>query len=717
MDAHDHLSNHFHNPIHMKRYLLLYPVGIFTCSTILAQFNYPKTRKDTTVVDDYFGTKVKDPYRWLEDDNSKETAEWVKQENSITFSYLDKIPYRNKIKERLTKIWNYEKVSIPYKRGNYYFFSKNDGIQNQSVLYVQEGLKGASRVLLDPNKMDAAGTTALGGTYVRTDGKYMAYSVSKAGSDWTMICCLEVASGKVLNDTIRWVKFSGASWSNDGFYYSAFDAPKDGHTYSKKNENDKVFYHKLGTKQSEDRLIYSEPAHPERNFSMDVSDEGKIASLYKTESTSGNALFLENLSANASKWKAVDTTFQYDYGIVEYLDEENAVLIHTNNGAPKKRLIKVYVNNPSPSNWKTVIPESADLLEAVTVSGNKIVAKHQHDVTTSLTVYSMDGKKEKEIALPGLGIASFSGDRKDSIAFFSFTNYTTPGMIFKYNMSNGSGAIFFKPNVDINPSLYESKQVFYASKDGTKVPMFITYKKGMVQNGNNPCFLYGYGGFDISITPGFSASTFFFIEAGGIYAVANLRGGGEYGEDWHRAGTKCQKQNVFDDFISAGEYLIKEKYTSHDKLAIHGRSNGGLLAGATLTERPDLAKVAIPSVGVLDMLRYHKFTIGHFWASDYGRSDSAKYFPCLYKYSPLHNVKKTGYPATLVTTGDHDDRVVPAHSFKFAATLQENQQGTNPVLIRIDVNAGHGAGKPTSKLIDEWTDIWSFVFYNLGMSY
>jgi len=678
-------------------------------------YNYPQTRKDTTVVDDYFGTKVMDPYRWLEDDNSKETGEWVKAQNELTYSYLGKITYREKIKKRLTEIWNYEKVSTPWKRGGYYFFNKNDGVQNQSVLYVQEGLNGTPKILLDPNTMDAAGTTSLGGTSVREDGKYMAYSVSKSGSDWSEICVLEIATGKILSDTIHWVKFSGASWKGDGFYYSAYDAPSDGHTYSKKNENNKVYYHKLGTKQSEDKVIYEDSKHPFWSFGIDVSDNGKIASLYTTESTSGNALKLKNLAKNGA-WKDVDTSFSSDYSIIEYLDD-NSVLVSTNNDAPKNRIIKIDIDNPKKENWKTIIPESADLLQGVSLSGGKIVANYLHDVTTKLVVYSMDGKAEKEITLPALGISGFSGSRKDSTAFYSFTNYVTPTLIYKYNIHTGETSEFFKPKVDVDPNQYESKQVFYPSKDGTKIPMFITYKKGTKMDGTAPCFLYGYGGFDISITPGFASDKFFFIEAGGIYAVANMRGGGEYGADWHWAGTKCSKQNVFDDFIFAGDYLVKEKYTSHDKLAIHGRSNGGLLIGAVMTQRPDLAKVCIPTVGVLDMLRYHKFTIGYFWASDYGRSDSINEFPCLYKYSPLHNVKEVEYPATMVTTGDHDDRVVPAHSFKFAAELQAKQKGKNPTFIRIDVNAGHGSGKPTSKLIEEWTDIWSFVFFNVGMDY
>ncbi len=688
---------------------------LFSCNQkSMQKVTYPQTRKVDTV-DSYFGTKIADPYRWLEDDNSAETAEWVKEENKVTFDYLHQIPYRNKIKERLTQIWNFEKVSVPWRKGSYYFFFKNDGVQNQSVLYVQEGLNGTPRVLLDPNSLDKNGTTSLGNTSIRKDGKYMAYSLSRAGSDWQKIQVMEVESGQLLPDTINWVKFTGMDWKGDGFYYTAYEKPKDGHIYSKKNDGSRVFFHRLGRKQEEDDLVYEDKMHPQWNSGFGVSDDGKIAALYTTESTSGNALRLKNLSGK-SEWKAVDTTFKYDYHIIEYLSD-NSVLIQTNNGAPNYRVIKVDITNPSSKNWKVILPESKDALQGTIVCGGKIVTSYLHDVTSKVLIFSLDGKAEGEIQLPAPGIAGVSGDKDDSTAFFSFTNYLTPASVYKYNMNTGRSEIFFKPNVDFKSEDYETKQVFYKSKDGTKVSMFITYKKGTKMDGTAPCFLYGYGGFNISYTPEFKIEKAFFLEAGGIYAVANLRGGSEYGSDWHWAGTKCKKQNVFDDYIAAAEYLVKEKYTSTEKLAIHGRSNGGLLIGAVMAQRPDLAKVAIPTVGVMDMLRYHKFTIGYFWASDYGTSDKKEEFDCLVKYSPLHNLKEADYPATLITTGDHDDRVVPAHSFKFAATLQEKQKGDNPTLIRIDTNAGHGGGKPTSKLIDEWTDIWSFVFWNLGMQY
>ncbi len=703
----------------MRKFLIVFMLVFLSTyvsysQTASGKFIYPQTKKVDTV-DEYFGKKIADPYRWLEDDNSAETAEWVKEENKLTYSYLDKIPFRDKIKTRLTEMWNYAKVSAPWKRGNYYFFFKNDGIQNQSVMYVQEGVSGSPRVLIDPNALDEKGTTSLGGTAIRKDGKYMAYKLSKAGSDWSQILVMEIETGRILPDTINWVKFSGADWKGDGFYYSAYDAPVDGHTYSKENEFNKIFYHRLRTKQTDDKLIYEDKTHPSWSFGMEVSDDGKTAALYTTETTSGNSLKIK-ITADNSIWKAVDSSFNNSYDIVEYLSD-NSVLIRTNNNAPNYRLIKVNVDRPSRQYWNTVLAESNDLLQNVSVCGGKIVATYLHDVTSRINVFTLDGKPEGEVTLPALGIAGFGGDKEDSIAFFSFTNYVTPACIYKYNMNTGEKEMFFRPKVRFQDDEYESKQVFYLSKDGTKIPMFITYKKGTVMDGTAPCFLYGYGGFNISMTPAFGVERALFLEAGGIYAVANLRGGGEYGSDWHASGMQCKKQNVFDDFIAAADYLVKNKYTSHEKLAIHGRSNGGLLIGAVMTQRPDLAKVAITTVGVLDMLRYHKFTIGHHWASDYGTSENKEEFDCLIKYSPLHNLKEAQYPATLVTTGDHDDRVVPAHSLKFAATLQEKQKGNNPTFIRIDVNAGHGGGKPTSKLIDEWTDIWSFVFLNLGMTY
>ncbi|MDF2438018.1 MAG: Family serine protease [Bacteroidota bacterium] len=677
--------------------------------------NYPVTRK-TDSIDTYFGTKISDPFRWLEDDKSAETGEWVKAQNKVTFDYLSTIPFRDKIKERLTKIWNFEKVSAPFKKGKRYFFYKNDGIQNQSVLYVQDGLNGTPRMLLDPNTLAADGTASLGGLGVSKDGKYLAYSINRAGSDWSEIYTMEIENGNKLKDEIKWVKFSDIAWKDNGFYYSAYGEPKGGSELSNKNEFHKVFYHKIGDEQKNDALVYEDKAHPLRNFSASVTEDEKLLIVYGSESTSGTSLTVKDLT-KADEFHSVVSDFEHNYNVIHH-DGDNLYVV-TDNGAPKYQLLLInFKNKPDPENWKKIIPESSDLLESVSLSNGKLIATYLKDVTTRMYVYDMNGKQEKEIKLPGIcKVDGLDSDKDDSLAFFSYNTFTAPASIYKYNIVTNELSVWFKPKIDFKSEEYETKQVFYTSKDGTKVPMFITHKKGIQLDGNNPCFLFGYGGFNSYYSPEFRIDRAVFLENGGIYAIPGLRGGGDYGEDWHKAGTKCQKQNVFDDFIAAAEYLIKEKYTSSQKLAIHGRSNGGLLVGAVMTKRPDLAKVAIPTVGVLDMLRYHKFTIGWAWASDYGTSADENEFKCLIKYSPLHNVKEAEYPATLVTTGDHDDRVVPAHSFKFIATLQEKQKGSNPVLVRIDTNAGHGAGKPTSKQIEEYSDIWSFVFHNLGMKY
>jgi prolyl oligopeptidase len=684
--------------------------------TVQQALKYPVTKKVDTV-DTYFETKIADPYRWLEDDRSAETEAWVKEQNKVTFDYLATIPFRDKIKNRLTQIWNFEKRSAPFKKGKKYFFYKNDGIQNQSVLHVQEGLNGTPKVLLDPNTLAADGTVSLGGLSISKDGKYLAYSINRAGSDWSEIYVMEIESGKKLQDEIKWVKFSDIAWKGDGFYYSAYDAPNGGSELSNKNEYHKVFYHKLGDAQTKDALIYEDKAHPLRNFSAGITDDQNLLLLYGSESTSGTTLAVKDLRKPNAPFVWLVTNFENNYGVVH--NQGNKIYVITDKGAPKYQLLEMDITaKPDYENWKKIIPESTDLLESVSLCNGKFVAKYLKDVTTRLYVFSTDGKKESEIQLPGIcKVDAFDSDKDDSLAFFSYNTFTAPASIYKYNIVTNKMEIWFKPTIDFKSDDYETKQVFYTSKDGTKVPMFITHKKGLVLDGNNPCFLFGYGGFNSYYSPEFRIDRAVFLENGGVYAIPGLRGGGDYGEDWHKAGTKCQKQNVFDDFIAAAEYLVKEKYTSHDKLAIHGRSNGGLLIGAVMTQRPDIAKVAIPTVGVLDMLRYQKFTIGWAWATDYGTSDNKEEFDCLIKYSPLHNVKELEYPATLVTTGDHDDRVVPAHSFKFIATLQEKQKGNNPVLVRIDVNAGHGAGKPTAKQIDEYSDIWSFVFYNLGMKY
>lgn len=679
-----------------------------------SSFAYPKTKKVDTV-DTYHGTKIPDPYRWLEDDRSAETMEWVKAQNNVTFDYLSKIPFRDKIRERLKQNWNFEKMSAPFKKGNWFFFYKNDGMQNQSVLYVQEGINGTPRVLIDPNKESADGTTALGNIAISNDKKYMAFSMAKAGSDWNDIQVLDIKTGQRMKDKIEWVKFSDIAWKGNGFYYSAYDAPEKGKEYSKKNEFHKIYYHKLGDPQSKDVLVYEDKKYALRNFSANVTDDERFLLIYGSESTSGNSVLVKDLTKENSQFVTIVDNFEKDYWVIDNIGDK--VLMMTNKNAPRYQLVLVDPAKPSPADWKPVIPEQKDLLQSVSLAGKKIVARYLKDVSSRLYVYDMNGKMEKEISLPGLGtVGTFNSDKDDDMAFYSYTSFIEPTSIFKYTISTAKSESYYKTKVNFKSEDYETKQVFYTSKDGTKIPMFITHKKGIKLDGTNPCFLYGYGGFNISNVPSFAVQNTVFLENGGVYAVANLRGGGEYGEEWHKSGTLCQKQNVFDDFISAAEYLVKEKYTTNEKLAIHGRSNGGLLVGAVMTQRPDLAKVAIPGVGVLDMLRYQKFTIGWAWATDYGTSDKKDHFDCLIKYSPLHNLKETSYPATLIVTADHDDRVVPAHSFKFAATLQEKHKGTNPVMIRIDVNAGHGAGKPTSKVIDEWADVWSFVFQNLGMT-
>lgn len=676
---------------------------------------YPQTRK-TDTVDTYFGTKISDPYRWLEDDKSAETADWVKAQNGITFDYLNKIPYRNKVKERLTQIWNFERYTPLSKKGKYYFFYKNNGIQNQSVLYYQEGLKGEAKVLLDPNLLAEDGTISLGSAKVSKDGKYLAYTINKAGSDWSEIHLMDIASGKKLNDEIKWVKFSDIAWKGNGFYYSAYDAPTGKSELSSKNEFHKIYFHEVGKNQNEDVLIYEDKVNALRNFAANVTDDEQYLLIYGSESTSGTSLMIKDLSVPNAKFVTIVSNFENNYSVVH--NEKNIFYLHTDKNASKYQLLQVDLNKPQEQNWKTIIPESSDLLESVSFGYGKFVALYLKDVSSKMMVFDLSGKLDHEIKLPGLcKVEGLSTDKDDSLAFFSYNTFTAPASIYQYSLKSKNMNQTFKPSIDFKTDDYETNQVFYTSKDGTKVPMFITHKKGIKLDGNNPCFLFGYGGFNSYYAPEFRIDRAVFLEQGGVYAVPGIRGGGEYGEDWHKAGIKCKKQNVFDDFIAAAEYLIKEKYTSSAKLAINGRSNGGLLIGALMTQRPDLCKVAIPTVGVLDMLRYHKFTIGWAWASDYGTSENKEEFDCLLKYSPLHNVKSAEYPATLVTTGDHDDRVVPAHSFKFIATLQEHQKGSNPTLVRIDVNAGHGAGKPTAKQIEEAADIWSFVFYNLGVDY
>lgn len=673
---------------------------------------YPETKKEN-VVDDYFGTKIEDPYRWLENDTSKETAEWVKAQNAVTQNYLSQIPFREDIKKRLTEIWNYEKVSAPFKKGEYYFYYKNDGLQNQSVLYYKKGLEGKEEVFLDPNKLSDDGTVALSGIYFSHDNKYAAYIISKSGSDWNEIYVKEVANASDTKDHIEWVKFSSAAWQGDGFYYSRYDEPKGVSELSNQNQFQKVYYHKLGEEQSKDILIYEDKAHPLRYFGAEVSDDEHYLYIYASEGTSGSEILIKDLKKKDSKFEVLLKGFEYNYGIIDNVGDE--VLVLMDKGAANYKVVSIDPKNKDEKNWKTIIPEAKELLEGVTSAGGNLFASYLKDASSKIVQYTYAGEKIKDIELPGIGTVSLGKAEKDAEnTFYTFSNFTTPGTVYKLDIESGKSEIYIKPNFKISSDNFETKQVWYTSKDGTKVPMFIVHKKGLKLDGNNPTLLYGYGGFNISLTPSFSVSNMYFLEQGGVYALATLRGGGEYGEEWHKAGMLEKKQNVFDDFTSAAEYLIAEKYTSNNKLAISGRSNGGLLVGACMTQRPDLFKVALPGVGVLDMLRYHKFTIGWGWAVEYGSSEKKDQFDYLIKYSPLHNVKEgVNYPATMITTADHDDRVVPAHSFKFAATLQAKHKGEHPILIRIDEKAGHGAGKPTSKLIDEATDIWSFVLYHL----
>jgi prolyl oligopeptidase len=685
------------------------------CLNTYSQISYPET-KAVKQVDDYHGVKVEDPYRWLEDDHSAETKAWVESENKTTNQYLSQITYREKVKQRLTELWNYEKMSTIFKKGKLFFSFRNNGLQNQSVFYSQASLLDEPTVVLDPNTLSKDGTTSLSGTSISKDGTYLAYGISKAGSDWVEIHVKNIATKEDLIDVIQWVKFSDISWKGNGFYYSRYDAPSDEKAFTQKNEFHKVYYHTLGKNQSEDELVYEDKTHANRNFSAQVTHDESYLVIYGSESTSGQSMVIKDLSNPQNKFVPIVTNFDNEYSVVENIG--NQLYVFTNYKAPRYRLVKVSLNNPAQDNWEDVLAEQKDLLEGVSFCGNKIISNYLKNVSSKLFVHTITGKLEKEIQLPGIcKVNSVNSSRDDGFALYSTVSFTSPEEIYFYDMRAGVSRRIFKPNSSFNSAEYETKQVFYKSKDGTNVSMFMTHKKGITLNGNNPCFVFGYGGFNISYTPEFRIDRAVFLEAGGIYCVPNLRGGGEYGEEWHMNGTKCKKQNVFDDFIAACDYLVENKYTSHEKLAIHGRSNGGLLIGAVMTQRPDIAKVAIPTVGVLDMLRFHLFTIGRAWSVDYGNSESKEEFDCLYKYSPLHNLKKANYPATLILTGDHDDRVVPAHSFKFAATLQKANIGTNPTLIRIDVNAGHGAGKPTDKQIAEFADMWSFVFFNLGVNY
>lgn len=672
---------------------------------------YPQTKKVDTI-DVYFGDSIHDPYRWLEDDRSAETEAWVKAENEVTFGYLNKIPFRNKIKERMEKLWNYEKVSAPFKEGNYTYFYKNDGLQNQSVLYRKDA-SGKEEVFLDPNTFSKDGTTSLGGLSFTKDGTMAAYAISEGGSDWRKVIVVNTETKEIIGDTIVDVKFSGISWyKNDGFYYSSYDKPK-GSELSAKTDQHKLYYHKLGTKQSEDKVIFG-LNEKRRYVGGYVTEDENYLVISAANATNGNELYIKDLTKNGPIVNIVNN-FDSNNDIIDNVGTK--FYVSTDFNAPNKRIVTFDLAKPHQENWVDFIAETENVLSPST-GGGYIFTEYMKDAVSQIKQYDYEGKLIREIELPGIGTAGgFGGKKEETTLYYSFTNYVTPGTIYEFDPKSGTSKVYNKPKVDFKSEDFESKQVFYTSKDGTKVPMIITYKKGTELNGKNPTILYGYGGFNISLTPSFSIANAVWMENGGVYAVANLRGGGEYGTKWHDAGTQMQKQNVFDDFIAAAEYLIKEKYTSSDYLAIKGGSNGGLLVGATMTQRPDLMKVAIPQVGVLDMLRYHTFTAGAGWAYDYGTSEQSKeMFDYLKAYSPVHNVKSgVQYPATLVTTGDHDDRVVPAHSFKFAAELQAKQTGTNPVLIRIDTNAGHGAGKSTEAIINEQVDIQAFALYNMGV--
>lgn len=703
----------------MKKITLLALISIFAFSCKDAKLDqkvqsvkYPTTKKVDTI-DVYFNTEVKDPYRWLEDDRSEETMQWVKDQNKVTFSYLSEIPYRNELKNRLEKLWNYEKVGSPFIEGDYKYFYKNNGLQNQYVLYRQKGDEEAE-VFLDPNTFSKDGTTSLGGLSFSEDGKTLAYAISEGGSDWRKIIVMDAETKKIKEDTLVDVKFSGISWKgNEGFFYSSYEKPK-GSELSAKTDQHRLFYHKLGTNQKEDSIIFGDKIK-RRYVSGSVTENGKYLLIEAATSTSGNELYIKDLTKANSKIQTIIKGFDYDTSILD--SKGNELLLVTNYKAPNKRVVKTKINQLSKENWIDVIPETENVLTPSKASGY-IFAKYMVDAVSKVKQYNYNGKLVREITLPGVGTAGgFSGKKNAEKIYYSFTNYITPGSIYSLEPKTGKSELYVKPEIDFNSNDYESKQIFYTSKDGTKVPMIISYKKGTELNGKNPTILYGYGGFNISLTPSFSIPNAVWMEQGYIYAVPNLRGGGEYGKKWHNAGTKMQKQNVFDDFIAAAQYLIDNKYTSSEYLAIRGGSNGGLLVGATMTQRPDLMKVALPAVGVMDMLRYHTFTAGAGWAYDYGTAnDSKEMFAYLKGYSPVHNVKEgVSYPATLVTTGDHDDRVVPAHSFKFASELQEKQAGSNPVLIRIETNAGHGAGTPVSKTIEQYADIFGFTLYNMGV--
>ncbi len=706
----------------MKQYFLL---GILACSL----FSYAKKDKKTNAVinyptstkinhtDTYFGTVVDDPYQWLEDDTSSATGAWVDAQNKVTFDYLSQIPYRQQLKDRYKELYDYAKISEPVVAGDYIFYSKKEGLQNQFVIYIQKGIKGNPEVFIDANIIDPKGLTTFEIAGVSGDNRYVAISINKAGSDWQSMEVYEIATKTKLSDRLEWLKFTNASWHNNGFFYSRYDQPAKGTELSAKNEYHSVYYHQLGDPQEKDVLVYRDAKQPLSYNSVGASEDGKYIFLYSSLGTYGNEIYWKPTDEAGWNFRPLFTGHKNEYAVIDVVNGQ--FLVYTDEDASNKQLVAVNPNQPEKTYWKKIIPEEKDaLLEGVYSSGGKLFAKYLKNANNKLVVFYLDGSNRKEIALPGNGeieISSAKGSNQQLA--YTYTSFNYPPSIFVYNNLTGYTELFLKPELKFNPEDYTSEQVWYKSKDGTKVSMFIVYKKGMVRNKKNPVYLYAYGGFNVNMTPSFSASRILLLENGGIFAMPNLRGGGEYGEEWHKAGMLLKKQNVFDDFIAAAEYLVKQKYTSKDKIAIAGGSNGGLLVGATMTQRPDIARVAFPAVGVMDMLKFHKFTIGWGWVPEYGSSEQSKeMFEYLKGYSPYHTLKpNTTYPATMVTTADHDDRVVPAHSFKFAARLQEYNNKTYPTLIRIEKNAGHGKGKPTSKIIDEVGDQWSFFFWNIGM--
>ena len=698
----------------MKKLLLVLIIVSVSLSGYAQKLVYPEARKvDHT--DEYFGTKVADPYRWMEDDKSEEIKDWVKKENEVTFSYLDKIPFRDKIRARLNEVWNYPKYTAPNKAGDYYFFYKNDGLQNQSILYIQNGIDGTPELFLDPNKLSEDGTSSISTTSVSKDAKYFVYGVSKAGSDWNEFFVIDIATKTKLNDHLKWVKFSGASWQGNGFYYNRYDAPEPGKELTSKNESPKVYFHVVGTDQSEDKLIYEDKEHPELSAGIFTSEDQRF--LYMSvgkKGENGNELYFKDLSKGDKDFRPIVKGYETDYSVINNIND--VIYLFTNKDASKNKVIKF---NTKDNTFAEVIPEKNEVLSSASISQGRFLVQYMKDASDRIYTYDLNGKLITEVQLPTFGtVSGFNADLSETEIYFAFTSFLYPAVIMKYDIVNNKLSMYRKSEVKFDADKYETKQVFYPSKDGTKIPMFIVHKKGLKLDGNNPTLLYAYGGFNISLKPTFSTSNIILLENGGVYALANLRGGGEYGEDWHQGGTKLNKQNVFDDFIAAGEYLINNGYTSSKMLAVEGGSNGGLLIGAVINQRPDLFRVAFPAVGVMDMLRFHKFTIGWAWTTDYGSSeDNETQFKYLLGYSPYHNIKSgINYPATMVTTSDHDDRVVPAHSFKYAARLQELYKGDNPVLIRVEVNAGHGAGRPTKMVIDAITDKWSFMFYNMGLT-